>query len=51
MVVHGWSQGTLEAFGVGLIVGGLVDVLALSRLNQMMQEENNEGRLSREGRP
>ena len=29
-VVTGWWQGTLEAFGVGFIVGGLIDVLALS---------------------
>jgi hypothetical protein len=31
-IVTGWWQGTLEAFGVGFIVGGLVDVLALSGL-------------------
>jgi len=33
-VVHGWWQGTLDAFGVGLTVGGLVDVLAITGLNR-----------------
>jgi hypothetical protein len=33
-VVTGWWQGTLDAFGVGFIVGGLVDVIAISGLNQ-----------------
>jgi hypothetical protein len=33
-VVTGWWQGTLDAFGVGFIVGGIVDVLAISALNQ-----------------
>jgi hypothetical protein len=34
--VTGWWQGTLQAMGVGLIVGGLVDVLAISGLNRVM---------------
>jgi hypothetical protein len=33
-VVSGWWQGTLDAFGVGFIVGGIVDVLAISGLTQ-----------------
>jgi hypothetical protein len=33
-VVTGWWQGTLDAFGVGFIIGGIVDVLAISGLNQ-----------------
>jgi hypothetical protein len=49
-VVTGWWQGTLDAFGVGLIVGGLVDVIAISGLNQAInvqqrrQEANSEAR-------
>ena len=35
-VAHGWWQGTLDAFGVGFIVGGLVDVLAISGMNQVL---------------
>ncbi len=31
-----WWQATLDAFGVGFIVGGLVDVLAISGLNQVL---------------
>ena len=30
-VAKGWWQGTLQALGVGLVVGGLVDVLAISK--------------------
>jgi multidrug efflux pump subunit AcrA (membrane-fusion protein) len=37
--VHGWWQGTLEAFGVGFVVGGLVDVLAISGLTQVLAVE------------
>lgn len=33
-----WWQGTLQAMGVGLIVGGLVDVLAISRLNRVIAQ-------------
>jgi hypothetical protein len=36
VVGPGWWQGTLDAFGVGFIVGGVVDVLALSLLNQVI---------------
>jgi len=36
MVVGGWWQGTLDAFGVGFVVGGIVDVLAISGLNQIV---------------
>jgi hypothetical protein len=31
-----WTQGTLDAFGVGFIVGGLVDVLAIFGLTQVL---------------
>lgn len=34
-----WWQGTLEAFGVGFVVGGLIDVLAISGLNQVLTRE------------
>jgi hypothetical protein len=34
--VTGWWQGTLQALGIGLIVGGLVDVLAITGLNRVM---------------
>jgi hypothetical protein len=34
-----WWQNTFDAFGVGLIVGGLVDVLAISWLNQREQRK------------
>jgi hypothetical protein len=39
-VVHSsWSQATLDAFGVGFIIGGVVDVLAISSLNSLMTDE------------
>ncbi len=31
-----WWQGTLDAFGVGFIVAGIVDVLAINGLNQVL---------------
>ena len=34
-----WWQGTLDPFGVGFIVGGLIDVLAISALNQAIAAE------------
>jgi hypothetical protein len=34
-----WSQGTLEAFGVGFVVGGVVDLLAISGLNSVVTGE------------
>jgi len=54
-VVHqAWWQGTLDAFGVGFVVGGIIDVLAISALNAVyaadqqrateyqLQEANNQ---------
>ena len=47
-VFTGWWQGTLDAFGVGFTVGGIVDVLAIFALNQSIaaderrREENNQ---------
>jgi hypothetical protein len=35
----GWWQGTLQALGVGLIVGGLVDVLAVTGLDRYVKAE------------
>ena len=43
-VVTGWWQGTLDAFGVGFIVGGVVDVLALTGLNQIIAAEDQQRR-------
>lgn len=31
-----WWQATLDAFGVGLVVGGLINLLAISGLNQIL---------------
>jgi hypothetical protein len=31
-----WWQGTLDAFGVGFVVGGIVDVVSISLLNQVL---------------
>jgi hypothetical protein len=48
VVFTGWWQGTLDAFGVGFTVGGLVDVLAIFALNQSLaahdrqRQENNQ---------
>lgn len=39
-IVTGWWQGTLQAFGVGFTVGGVVDVLAISGLNQVIKYED-----------
>ncbi len=47
-VFTGWWQGTLDAFGVGFTVAGIVDVLAIFALNQSIaaderrREENNQ---------
>lgn len=47
-VAQGWWQGTLDAFGVGFVVGGVVDVIAIFSLNQAIaaedqrQQSNNE---------
>jgi hypothetical protein len=37
-----WWQGTLDAFGVGFIVGGVVDVLAIFQLNNAIKAEDQE---------
>lgn len=34
-----WWQGTLDAFGVGFVVGGVIDVLAIFGLNQFSTRE------------
>ena len=39
---HGWWQGTLQAFGVGFIIAGVVDVIAISGLNQIMARTTDE---------
>lgn len=40
-VVTGWWQGTLQAFGVGFIIAGIVvDVLAITGLNQRIRTED-----------
>jgi len=41
-VVTGWWQGTLDGFGVGFIVGGVVDVLAITALNQALTGEQRQ---------
>ncbi len=38
-VVTGWWQGTLGAFGAGFIIGGVVDVLAVSGLAYISKTE------------
>jgi hypothetical protein len=43
-VAMGWWQGTLQALGVGLVVGGLVDVLAISKLNRVIQSASDKDR-------
>jgi hypothetical protein len=40
--VHGWWQGTLQAFGVGFIVGGMVDVIAISSLDRILKADQRE---------
>jgi hypothetical protein len=45
--MHGWWQGTLAAFGVGFAVGGLVDVLAISLLDQFSTVEHARQETSR----
>lgn len=47
-VAKGWWQGTLQALGVGLVVGGLVDVLAISKLSQVSDKEQAKYRLQAE---
>ena len=43
-IASDWWQGTLQALGVGFIVGGVVDVLAISRLNQIIQSASDKQR-------
>jgi hypothetical protein len=43
-VAMGWWQGTLQALGVRLVVGGLVDVLAISKLNRVIQSASDKDR-------
>lgn len=47
-VAQGWWQGTSQALGVGFIVAGVVDVLAISGLQGIVQSEdrriNNQAR-------
>jgi hypothetical protein len=43
-----WWQGTLDAFGVGFTVGGVVDVLAISVLNQVLASEQERREAGRE---
>lgn len=40
-VATGWWQGTLDAFGVGFLIAGLADVLAISALNQAQRRREN----------
>lgn len=47
-VANHWWQGTSQALGVGFIVGGLVDVLAISGHNQVMQTEEEKRRTDHE---
>lgn len=38
-VAQGWWQGTSQALGVGFFVGGVVDVLAISSLDRIIQND------------
>jgi hypothetical protein len=42
VVGSGWWQGTLQAFGVGFVVGGVIDVLAIFALNQVVTGEEKQ---------
>jgi len=44
VVGPGWWQGTLQAFGVGFTVGGVVDVVAISLMNQVLGSESQQHR-------
>ena len=46
-----WSQGTLDAFGVGLVVGGIVDVTAISLLNQLLTGDTDKWSRRRNRKP
>lgn len=43
-----WWQSTLDAFGVGFVVGGIVDVTSISLLNQVLSGTGQFRRLNRE---
>jgi hypothetical protein len=43
-----WWQGTLDAFGVGFVVGGLIDVIAVSGLNQILILDQRRKELNRQ---
>jgi hypothetical protein len=38
-LAQGWWEGTLQALGVGFVVGGLVDVLAITGLDGMIRAQ------------
>jgi hypothetical protein len=38
-IIHGWWQGTFQAIGVGFIVGGLVDIMAISAVTHLSGED------------
>jgi hypothetical protein len=38
-ILQGWWQGTSQALGVGFFVGGVVDVLAISSLDRIIQND------------
>jgi hypothetical protein len=39
-LAEGWWEGTLQALGVGFVVGGLVDVLAIYGLNRIVSADD-----------
>jgi hypothetical protein len=39
-LAQGWWQDTLQALGVGLVIGGLVDVLALAGLDRIVSTDD-----------
>jgi 3',5'-cyclic AMP phosphodiesterase CpdA len=45
-----WWQGTLDAFGVGFVIGGIIDVLAISIMNQMLSGSQGNRDRNREAR-
>jgi hypothetical protein len=45
-----WWQGTLDAFGVGFVVGGLVDLVAVSLLNWAEKVRHDKQRVDVDGR-
>jgi hypothetical protein len=50
-LAQGWWEGTLQALGVGFVVGGLVDVIAVTGLNRIVSaEDQRRQRLNDRGR-